>query len=71
MLDFLVVLSTFGIAGMLVALVVAAVQQKQKRVFAVGLAVFVLVFVVCISIYPREADDEVPPNGDIYSEYVE
>jgi len=69
MLDFLVVLSTFGIVGTVVALIVAAVRQKTKRVFAVGIVVFAIVFIISIAIYPREESDEyeLPSEGNGYA----
>ena len=63
MLDFLVVTSTFGVAGMLAALIVAAVRGAKKRWFAVGLLLFVMLFAVSVALYPREENEEPAENG--------
>ena len=67
MLDFLVVLSTFGIAGMIIGLIVAAFTRRNKLGFVLGLLMFLIIFAVSVALYPIED----PYDYAEYAEYVD
>jgi len=65
MIDFLVVASTLGIIVLVIALIIATVLRKKRRMLWFGLLLSIMVFIISIILYPRDYQYDMDEDSPI------